>query len=226
MIPALNEAEALPHVLRELPRESVRRVVVTDNGSDDGTAAVARRHGAEVVFEGRRGYAAACLRGLSALAADPPDVIVFLDGDHSDHPAELPRLLASIEAGEADLVVGSRTRGGAARGALTPQQRIGNGIACLVLRWLYGVRYTDLGPFRAIRWGALERLHMSDRYYGWPIEMQVKAARAGLRHVEVPVSYRPRIGRSKVSGTVRGVLGASRKILWVLARHAASASTP
>ncbi|HJL17825.1 MAG TPA: glycosyltransferase family 2 protein [Sandaracinaceae bacterium LLY-WYZ-13_1] len=220
VIPALDEERALPHVLAEIPRPPVRRVVVADNGSRDRTAEVARAGGAEVVREPRRGYGAACLRALSHLAADPPEVVVFLDGDHSDHPDELPALLAPIVDGRADLVIGSRTLGRAERGALTPQQRVGNAIACAALRVVYRARYTDLGPFRAIRWDSLEGLGMRDLDYGWTVEMQVKAARRRVRHVEVPVRYRRRIGASKVSGTLRGTLGASRKILWTLARHA------
>ena len=220
VIPALDEEEALPHVLAAIPEGAVRRVVVADNGSRDRTAEVARAAGAEVVREPRRGYGAACLKALAHLRRDPPDVVVFLDGDHSDHPEELPRLLAPIARGEADLVVGSRALGHAERGALTPQQRVGNAIACVALRLVYGARYTDLGPFRAIRWEALERLGMVDLDYGWTVEMQIKAARRRIAHTEVPVSYRRRIGVSKVSGTLRGTLGASRKILWVLARHA------
>jgi len=220
VIPALDEEEALPHVLAAIPSGLVRRVVVADNGSRDRTASRAREAGAEVVSEPRRGYGAACLKALAHLRADPPDVVVFLDGDHSDHPEELPSLLAPISAGHADFVVGSRALGVSERGSLTPQQRVGNAIACVALRLVYGARYTDLGPFRAIRWDALEELGMVDRDYGWTVEMQIKAARRRVPHAEVPVSYRRRIGVSKVSGTLRGTLGASRKILWVLARHA------
>ena len=219
VIPALNEEAALPRVLAEIPTPPVRRVVVADNGSTDDTAAVARAAGAEVVREPERGYGAACLRALAHLAADPPDVVVFLDGDYSDHPDELPMLVAPILAGDADLVIWSRTANHQ-RGALTPQQRAGNLVACLALRVLYGARFTDLGPFRAIRWDALEALEMADRNYGWTVEMQIKAARRPLRYREVAVSYRPRIGVSKVSGTFAGTLGASRKILWLLARYA------
>lgn len=217
IIPALNEEDALPRVLGDIPRPPVRRVVVADNGSTDGTARVAREAGAEVVHEVERGYGAACLKAIAHLGDDPPDVVVFLDGDYSDHPDELPRLLEPIANG-VDLVIGSRVE--RARGGLTTQQRVGNAIACGALRLLYRARYTDLGPFRAIRWEALEGLGMRDRNYGWTVEMQIKAARRGLKHAEVPVSYRERIGTSKVSGTLRGTLGASRKILWLLARHA------
>ena len=234
VIPALDEEQALPRVLAEIPRApfetpahdgaaltaQVRRVVVADNGSRDRTAAVARAAGADVVSEPRRGYGAACLRALALLRDDPPDVVVFIDGDYSDHPAELPLLLAPIARDEAELVIGSRTAGRRQAGSLTPQQRVGNAIACRALWHLYRVRYTDLGPFRAIRWSTLQQLGMADQDYGWTVEMQVKAARRGVRHAEVPVSYRRRIGESKVSGTIRGTLGASRKILWLLARHA------
>lgn len=220
VIPALNEEAALPAVLRDIPSDLVRRVVVADNGSTDGTARVARAAGAQVVSEAERGYGAACLTALRHLEADPPDVVVFLDGDHSDHPEELEQLLAPIERGEACLVIGSRALGAAEAGSLTAPQRVGNAIACLGLRWLYGVRYTDLGPFRAITWRELSWLGMVDRNYGWTVEMQIKAARAGSPHVEVPVRYRQRIGESKVSGTVRGSVNAGAKILWLLGRYA------
>lgn len=219
VIPALDEERALPAVLAEIPRDLVRRVVVCDNGSRDRTAEVAREGGAEVVHEPRRGYGSACLRALARLREDPPDVVVFLDGDRSDRPAEMSLLLDAIAQG-ADLVVGSRVLGERERGSLTPQQIAGNAVACVALRVLYGARYTDLGPFRAIRWEALERLEMGDPDYGWTVEMQIKAARRGLRHAEVPVSYRRRIGVSKVSGTLRGTIGASITILRWLARHA------
>jgi glycosyltransferase involved in cell wall biosynthesis len=220
VIPALNEEQALPRVLQEVPRPSVRRVIVADNGSTDRTAEVARQNGAEVVHESERGYGAACLKALAHLAADPPDIVVFLDGDYSDHPSELPSLIDPILAGDADMVIGSRARGRRERGALSPQQQVGNAIACRALRLLYGVRYTDLGPFRAIRWQTLQALGMQDRNYGWTVEMQIKAARRGVAYREVPVSYRQRIGVSKVSGTVRGSVSAGAKILWLLGRYA------
>lgn len=220
IIPALDEENALPRVLREIPHPPVRRVVVADNGSTDHTAAVARANGAEVVHEPERGYGAACLRAIEHLAADPPDIVVFLDGDYSDHPAELSLLIDPILAGDAELVIGSRVRRRRERGALSPQQRVGNAIACQGLQLLYGVRYTDLGPFRAIRWDSLLALQMEDRNYGWTVEMQIKAAQRNVKHLEVPVSYRPRIGASKVSGTIRGSVSAGAKILWLLGRHA------
>jgi len=220
IIPALNEQDALPLVLRDIPRPPVRRVIVADNGSTDRTAEVALKNGAEVVHEPERGYGAACLKALAHLAADPPDIVVFLDGDYSDHPDELLSLIDPIRAGDADMVIGSRTRGRQERGALSPQQRAGNAVACGALRLMYRVRYTDLGPFRAIRWGALQALGMQDRNYGWTVEMQIKAAQRGITYREVPVSYRQRIGVSKVSGTVRGSVSAGAKILWLLGRYA------
>lgn len=220
VIPALNEEDAIGYVLDEIPRDLVRRIVVADNGSTDRTAAVARAHGALVVPAPRRGYGSACLAALATLHDDPPDVVVFLDGDRSDRAEQMERLLAPIARGEADFVVGSRALGERERGALTPQQRVGNHIACLALRIFYGARYTDLGPFRAIRYGTLVSLGMHDPDYGWTVEMQIKAARAGVPHAEVPVDYRRRIGESKVSGTLRGTIGASVKILSWLGRHA------
>jgi glycosyltransferase involved in cell wall biosynthesis len=220
IIPALDEQAALPRGLREIPRPAVRRIIVADNGSTDRTADVARENGAEVVHEPERGYGAACLKAMAHLAADPPGIVVFLDGDYSDHPGELPSLIEPIAAGDADMVIGSRARGRQERGALSPQQRVGNAIACTALRLFYDVHYTDLGPFRAIRWETLQTLRMQDRNYGWTVEMQIKAAQHRVAYCEVPVSYRQRVGVSKVSGTIRGSVGAGAKILWLLGRYA------
>lgn len=220
VIPALDEEASLPLVLDDLPRPLVRRVVVADNGSRDRTAEVARARGAVVVPSPRRGYGSACLAGLDYLRRhDPPDIVVFVDADHSDHPDELPRLLAPILARRADAVIGSRILGAREPGALLPQARAGNWIACRLIHLLYGHRYTDLGPFRAIRWPALERLAMRDPGFGWTAELQVKALRHGLRVAEAPVSYRRRRGRSKISGTVRGSTAAGVKILWTILRY-------
>lgn len=220
VIPALDEEASLPLVLAQLPRSSVRRIVVADNGSTDATARVAREGGAEVVAAARRGYGSACLAGLAHLRrTGPPDVVVFIDADYSDHPEELPAVVAPILAGTADLVIGSRVLGRRERGALLPQARAGNLVACLLIRIFYGHRFTDLGPFRAIRWDALERIGMADPDFGWTAEMQVKAVRLGLRCAEVPVSYRRRVGVSKITGTITGTVRAGYKILWTVARH-------
>ena len=222
VIPARDERLSLPLVLADLPRALVRDVVVVDNGSKDGTGDEAASLGCVVVREPRRGYGSACLAGLAHLAArfPPPEVVAFLDADHSDHAEELPNLLAPLASGRADLVVGSRALGTREPGALLPQQRLGNALATFLIRRLYGVNVTDLGPFRAIRWDALAGLDMTDRDYGWTAEMQVKALKIGLRYVEVPVSYRRRAGRSKIAGTLRGTIGAGFKILYTVFRYA------
>jgi len=219
LIPALNEETSIGHVLAALPR-GIRSVVVADNGSTDRTAECARSHGAQVVHEPRRGYGHACLAAMAAIADDPPDIVVFLDGDFSDHPEELPLLTEPIARGGADFVVGSRIRGQSEPGALLPQARFGNWLACSLMRLIWGVRYTDLGPFRAIRYEDLVRMDMTDTTYGWTIEMQIKAALMGLRMEEVPVSYRKRIGTSKVTGTIRGSVGAGVWILGTIGAYA------
>ena len=223
LIPAHNEALSIALVLAELPIGLAQEVVVVDNASTDDTADAARAAGATVLHEARPGYGSACLAGLAYYAAQPagqrPEILVFLDGDHSDYPEQLPDLLEPLLAGTADMVIGSRALGEREPGSLLPQQRFGNWLATRLLRLRYGGTHTDLGPFRAIRTAALDRLNMADTTYGWTVEMQVKAAHLGLRVVEVPVRYRRRIGTSKVSGTVRGTLGAGYKILWTIFKH-------
>jgi glycosyltransferase involved in cell wall biosynthesis len=219
IIPARDEEEAIGATLASLAGRGLAQLIVVDNGSTDRTAAVARSYDAQVVAEPRRGYGRACLAGLAALGPQIA-IIAFMDADGSDDPADLPRLLEPIARGQADLVIGSRVLGQREVGSLTPQQRLGNRVATYMLRVLYGARYTDLGPFRAIRRDALERLGMRDPDFGWTIEMQVKALRAGLRVLEIPVRYRRRRGgKSKVSGTLRGSLHASAKILWTILRY-------
>jgi len=218
IIPAYNEEEALPFVLQELPRRQVSEVIVVDNGSTDRTFAVAQAAQVKVVFEPRRGYGQACQAGLRALAPDV-EVIVFLDGDHADYPEDLPTLLAPIEQGVADLVIGSRVLGHVAPGSLSPQQRFGNWLACSLIAFRFGRRFTDLGPFRAIRHEALEQLALRDASFGWNVEMQLKALKRGFRIVEVPMRYRLRIGRSKISGTISGTIRAGVGILGTIARH-------
>jgi len=222
IIPALNEELSIGRVLASLPAGLYSQVVVVDNGSADRTAEIARAAGATVAVELRRGYGSACLRGIAAL--DPAvEVVVFMDADASDVPAEAHALVAPIVAGRADLVIGSRTLGQAEAGSLTPHQRFGNWLATCLLRLLYGHRYTDLGPFRAIRASSLRGVGMRDPGYGWTIEMQIKALQRGLRVTEVPVSYRRRIGSSKISGNLGASIAAGCKILWTIARHLSGA---
>lgn len=213
VIPVLNEERAIGHVLAAVPTW-VQSVIVVDNGSTDRTADVARAHGAKVITEVRRGYGSACLAGLAEIG--DAEIVVFLDGDFSDHPEEMQQLIAPIVENRADLVIGSRITGRCAPGALTVAQRFGNTVACRLMRFCWNASFTDLGPFRAIRRASLEQLHMDDRGFGWTVQMQTRAARLGLRAVEVPVSYRCRIGRSKISGTLRGVVQAGSKILYTI----------
>lgn len=218
VIPALDEADSIAGVLRRIP-PWVDQVVVVDNGSTDATAEVARRCGSRVVREPRRGYGRACLAGIRAAAG--VHVLVFLDADGSDHPEALAELVDPILRDEADLVLGSRTLGRLAPGAMTLPQRFGNVLAPWLIRLLWGQRFTDLGPFRAIGAGALQRLAMDAPTFAWTVQMQVRAARIGLRCREVPVEYSARLrGRSKISGTVRGVIGAGRSILGCIAAEA------
>ncbi len=218
IIPALNEESAIGDVLNEIPEGLFEQVIVADNGSTDRTSEVASSHGAAVVAEPRRGYGNACLKALSHLP-EGTEIVAFMDGDGSDVATELGTLLAPIEDGRADLVLGSRELGETERGAVNTHQRLGNLLATFLIRLLFGHRYTDLGPFRAIRVSSLEALNMCDRNYGWTIEMQIKALRAGLRVLEVPVSYRQRrAGVSKVSGNAWGSFAAGVKILWTIAR--------
>jgi glycosyltransferase involved in cell wall biosynthesis len=223
IIPAHNEAGAIALVLSEIPKALVNEVIVVDNNSTDATGTIAAAYGATVLREPRPGYGYACLAGMTYAFGRPqseqPDIVVFLDGDHSDFPEQMPELLAPLLSGAADMVIGSRALGEREKGSLLPQQRFGNWLAAGLLRFRYGTTTTDLGPFRAILAPALLRIGMEDKTYGWTVEMQVKAARLGLRTVEVPVRYRKRIGVSKVSGTVRGTLGAGYKILWTIFKY-------
>ena len=221
IIPAFNEENSVGNVVRDIPAGLADEVVVVNNNSNDQTAVEAARAGATVLDEPIQGYGRACLRGIAYAKKrqQKPDIIVFIDADYSDYPGEMTNVLAPILAGTADLVIGSRALGNRESGSMTFPQVFGNWLATTLMRWLYGVRYTDLGPFRAIRYTSLIALDMQDTTYGWTVEMQLKAAKKGLRIAEVPVSYRKRIGFSKISGTVKGAVGAGYKIITTIFKY-------
>src|ERR1700723_4653001 len=228
VIPTHNEAQAIARVLADLPSDLTTEVIVVDSNSNDGTAAIAAKMGARVVQEPRRGYGRACLTGLAT--ANSPDVVVFLDGDYSDRPSELPILLAPIIEGRADITLGSRLHGRRSAGALPWHQVFGNRLAAGLIRLLYGLEISDLGPFRAGRADVLRSLALEETTYGWAVEMILKGALRGCRIVEVPVSYHPRIGKSKISGTLKGTVGAAwfllSLIVWYSFRHPKAGTRP
>jgi len=215
IIPVLNEEGAIANVINDIPKSLVQEIIVVDNGCTDRTAEIARKHGAKVISEPQRGYGSACLAGIAAVQT--ADIVVFLDGDYSDDPTEMPSLVKPIQEGVAEFVIGTRIP--SEKGALLPQAQFGNKLATFLMRIFFGIRYTDLGPFRAIRYEQLQALDMQDKNFGWTIEMQLKAAKMGLNVCEVPVSYRKRIGTSKISGTFLGSLKAGVKILTTLFRY-------
>lgn len=217
IIPAYNEEDSIGKVIRDIPKDITRRIIVGNNGSTDQTAENAKVAGAVVVDEPRPGYGSACLAAMEEIASfDPlPDAVVFIDGDYSDFPEQMVELLGEIEAGF-DLVIGSRALGDLQKGSMTPAQLFGNWLATNLIRLIYKVEFTDLGPFRAIRYNELVAMEMKDKDFGWTVEMQVKAIQRGLRVVEVPVSTRRRVGRSKISGTVSGVIGAALGIFGMI----------
>jgi glycosyltransferase involved in cell wall biosynthesis len=217
IIPTHNEAQAIGRVLADLPSDLVTEVIVVDSNSTDGTPDLARSLGAEVIQEPRRGYGRACLTGLAN--AKNPDVVVFLDGDYSDRPAELPILLAPIVEGRADVTLGSRLQDRRSAAALPWHQVLGNRLAVTLIKLLYGLKINDLGPFRAARADVLRALALQETTYGWAVEMILKGALAGFRIVEVPVSYHARIGKSKISGTLKGTIGAGWFILSLIVRY-------
>jgi glycosyltransferase involved in cell wall biosynthesis len=229
IIPTRNEAQGIGRVLSDLPSDLVNEVIVVDNCSSDETSAIAARMGARVISEARRGYGQACLTGLAN--ANAPDVVVFLDGDYSDRPSELPIILAPIIEGRADITLGSRLSGKRNSGALPWHQSFGNRLAAGLIGLLYGLRVSDLGPFRAGRADVLRALALEEATYGWAVEMILKGAIAGFRIVEVSVSYHPRIGKSQISGTVKGTVGAawyilSRIVLYYFRRRRAGTPRP
>ncbi len=223
IIPAYNEEAAIGFVLRAIPKEWVTEVIVCNNGSRDNTRLNALQEGATVLDEPKPGYGNACLKGIAYLKAKPigeqPDILVFIDGDYSDYPEQLPLLIAPIVEQNTDMVIGSRTLGKREKASMTPQQVFGNWLATTLIRWIYGYRFTDLGPFRAIKWDKFLSLNMIDRNYGWTVEMQIKAAKQRLTYTEIPVDYRERIGVSKVSGTVKGTIMAGYKILLLIFKY-------
>lgn len=223
IIPAFNEEASIARVLADIPSGLVEEVLVCDNNSTDNTAEEAHRAGATVVFQPEPGYGAACLKGMEYLQQKPanqqPDIVVFLDGDYADHPEQMMAVVSPILEADFDLVIGSRALGRMEAGAMQPQQIFGNWLATNLIWLFFKYRFSDLGPFRAIKWAKLLALNMQDRDYGWTVEMQVKAAKAGLRCTEVPVDYRCRIGTSKVSGTLKGSILAGHKIIWTIFKN-------
>jgi len=220
IIPAYNEEQSIGNVLQDIPKSLVREIIVCNNASKDSTKAVALANGATVVDQPIKGYGNACLKGIAHIRARPadeqPDIVVFLDGDYSDHPEEMSKLIEPILEDKIDMVIGSRALGNMEKGAMMPQQIFGNWLATTLIKFFYNYQFTDLGPFRAIRWDKLMELDMQDRDFGWTVEMQVKAAKYGFKCTEVPMTYRKRIGVSKVSGTIRGTILAGHKILWTI----------
>jgi glycosyltransferase involved in cell wall biosynthesis len=218
IIPAFNEEKAISKVINDIPKEIVKYIVVVNNASTDNTAEEAKKAGAIVLNEEKKGYGYACLNGIKYIKQlnIPIDIVVFLDGDYSDFPQQIPELIMPIQENNFDLVIGSRVLGKKEKGSLTPQQIVGNALATFLIRIFYKVHYTDLGPFRAIKFNKLVALNMQDKTYGWTVEMQLKAAKMKLKTCEVPVNYRKRIGVSKVSGTLRGTLLAGYKIIFTI----------
>lgn len=215
IIPAFNEEQSLPKVINEIP-DFVDEIVVADNGSNDNTVAVAKKSGATVVTEIERGYGAACLKAVDYIKNKSYDIIVFLDGDYSDHPQEMNLVVEPIIKNDFDLVIGSRMLGKREKGAMLPQAIFGNWLATFLIKLFWKYHFTDLGPFRAIKYSSLLKLNMRDRNFGWTVEMQIKAAKQKMKTTEVPVSYRKRIGKSKVTGTLKGTIKASVKILYLI----------
>lgn len=218
IIPVYNEADSISKVIAEIPAHLVRHIIVCNNGSTDDTADLALKAGAKVVHQPIKGYGNACLKGMEYVSTLEilPDIIVFVDGDYSDYPEEMSLLIEPILKNEVDMVIGSRALGSMESGAMMPQQIFGNWLATTLIKFIYNYEFTDLGPFRSIRYDKLMSMEMADKTFGWTVEMQVKAAKMNMKTMEVPVRYRKRIGKSKVSGTVKGTILAGHKILWTI----------
>lgn len=217
IIPVFNEEKSIGLVLDALPRGRLHEIIVVNNASTDDTAKVAREHGAYVVYEPRRGYGSACLKGIGEL--DNPDIVVFVDGDFSDYPEEIDKLVKPIIEGERDFVLGSRMILPQSQAALLPQARYGNKLTVFLIRLFFGGRFTDLGPFRAIRFDSLKAIGMVDTNFGWTVEMQIKALKQNFRILEIPVKYRARVGVSKITGTVSGTVKAGTKIIYTITKY-------
>ncbi|MBI1938946.1 MAG: glycosyltransferase family 2 protein [Ignavibacteriales bacterium] len=217
IIPAFNEEESLPHVIKDIPK-FVDEIIVTNNGSTDRTVGVASNSGATVLTENEKGYGAACLKAINYIKNKNYDVVVFLDGDYSDHPEDMELVVNPIINNGYDLVIGSRMNGNRTNGAMLPQAILGNWLSSFLIKIFWKYKFTDLGPFRAIKYSSLIKLNMQDRNFGWTVEMQIKAAKQKIKCTEVPVSYRKRIGKSKVTGTINGTIRASFKILYLIFR--------
>ncbi|MGE4233096.1 MAG: glycosyltransferase family 2 protein [Bacteriovoracia bacterium] len=219
IIPALNEEDSIAKVIEHIPAEYRTHIIVADNGSSDETVQIARGCGAVIAHASQRGYGSACLAGIKEAKKTSPDLYIFLDGDFSDYPEDMTAMVAHLLTNDLDLVIGSRSLGLAEEGSMLPQAVFGNWLSTTLMAWRYGYRFTDLGPFRVIRAKSLEQIQMRDPNFGWTMEMQVKALKYGLKVGEVPVRYRKRIGKSKITGTVKGTILAGVKILWTLAKY-------
>ena len=221
IIPAFNEAESIGKVIGDIPEDMVREVVVVNNNSTDSTTLNAEQAGAKVIHESKQGYGYACLKGMEYIGAKEkkPDIVVFLDADYSDHPEEMSLIVKPIIEKDYDLVIGSRAIGNRETGAMFPQQVFGNWLATRLLKWIYNAKFTDLGPFRAIKYEKLIGINMKDKTFGWTVEMQLKAIKHNLSYCEVPVSYRKRIGVSKITGTVKGTILAGYKIIVTIFKY-------